>query len=96
MNLKRISISFILSIIITFIFFALLITYDYSKIDLSSLKESQIFSLFGLEYYRIEVVEGKDPKGIPNNFNMSLFGIVLGIVLFFILEMLNQKRATKR
>ena len=83
-------------LIITFIFFAILITYDYSKIDLSSLKESQIFSLFGLEYYRIEVVEGKDPKGIPNNFNMSLFGIVLGIVLFFILEMLNQKKATKR
>ncbi|WAA09141.1 LlsX family protein [Fervidibacillus albus] len=96
MNLKRISISFILSIIITFIFFTLLITYDYSKIDLSSLKESQNFSLFGLEYYRIEVVEGKDPKGIPNNFNMSLFGFVLGIVLFFILEMLSKKKTTKR
>ncbi|KYD22661.1 LlsX family protein [Caldibacillus debilis] len=95
MNLKRLSVSFLLSLVITFLFFALLITYHYSKIDLSSLKETQSFSLFGLEYYRIEVGE-EDPKGIPNSFNMSLFGVVLGILLFFVLELQSKKRSSKR
>ncbi|PAQ16105.1 hypothetical protein CD798_03470 [Bacillaceae bacterium SAOS 7] len=96
MNIKRMAISLVVSLVIAFLFsfvlFFGLIYYQYAKIDAHTLQETHSFTVFGLEYYRINVTNG-ETKGIPNNDNMSLAGFILWMVLFFSWEL---RRKMKR
>lgn len=93
MNMKRISVSFVLAIIITMVGFYFLITYGYQQVDLQKLETDKSLKILGLEYFRFEPVEGAAARGIPNNFNMALVGMGMGILLFFFLEIWSNRRS---
>ncbi|WP_217587143.1 LlsX family protein [Lentibacillus saliphilus] len=92
MNMKRISISFISAIIISAVGFYFLIANGYEQVDIENLQSDQSLTILGLEYFKFEAKQGEPAVGVPNNFNMSLVGIVLGIVIFFLLELFSKKR----
>lgn len=95
MSIKRISIAFISSIIITFGMFYLLIGNGYEQHDIETLQTDQSLTFLGLEYFRFEAQEGEKAVGVPNNFNMALVGVIMGIIIYFILEFINKFKIKK-
>lgn len=96
MNIKQVAISLVVSLGIaflsSFLLFFVLIYYQYAKIDVHTLQETHSFTMFGLEYYKINVTNG-EIEGSPNNDNMSLVGFILWMVLFLSWEL---RRKMKR
>ncbi|WP_029270589.1 LlsX family protein [Virgibacillus alimentarius] len=92
MNMKRISISFISAIIITVVGFYLLILNGYQQVDIQNLESDKSLTILGLEYFKFEANEGANAEGVPNNFNMALVGMVMGILIFFVLELWSKRR----